>query len=149
VAGGLVSPRVKKLNKLDLSLLAEGDAYASVIYALVQDANYVYVGVANPRVVKKLHKFDLAEAASSPDYGGVVLALAQDDGFIYQGGDLNFYESTYTVRKLRKSDLTQVAESPDYGGIIRALAEDADEPVGPGPVKGTNLADRLISDRAI
>src|SRR5690554_2283381 len=118
--GGLVTNKVYKLNKTNLSKVAERD-YGGSIRAIAQDENYLYVGGLGTNKVHKLNKTDLSKVAESDDYGGVIYALAQDENYIYVGGSV-----TNKVYKLNKTNLTKVVESDGYGGPIYAIAVDDD-----------------------
>ena len=102
--GGGTTRTVNKLNKSNLSQVAESASYGGTIYAIATDDNYVYVGGKAPRTVRKLNKSNLSQVAESASYGGNIYAIAVDDTYVYVGG-----YSTNKVRKLNKSNLSQVA----------------------------------------
>ena len=54
--GGYTTSRVYKLNKSDLSKVAESIDYGGYIYSITSDDNYLYVGGATTNKVYKLHK---------------------------------------------------------------------------------------------
>ena len=117
--GGSSTNRVRKLNKIDLSQVAESASYGGSIEAIAVDDTYVYVGGGSTQTVRKLNKTNLSQVATSANYGGDIRAIAVDDNYVYVGG-----YGPQTVQKLNKSDLSQVAESASYGGDIRAIAVD-------------------------
>src|SRR5690554_2761643 len=113
---GLVTNKVYKLNKTNLTKVAEYD-YGGSIRAIAQDENYIYIGGTTNKVYK-LNKTNLTKVAESDDYGGGIHAIAQDENHVYVGGFM-----TNKVYKLNKTNLSKVAEY-DYGGNIHAIAID-------------------------
>ena len=93
--GGSTAQTVKKLNKSNLSQVAESANYGGTICAIAADDNYVYVGGETTRTAKKLNKSNLSQVVESAYYGGTIYAIAADDNYVYVGG-----ESARTVKKL-------------------------------------------------
>ena len=117
--GGGTTRTVKKLNKYDLSQVAESVNYGGAIYTIAVDNNYVYVGGTDTQTVRKLNKSNLSLVAESADYGGHMYAMAIDDNNVYVGG-----WGTQTVQKLNKSNLSKAAESAYYGEIEAIAVDD-------------------------
>jgi glutamine cyclotransferase len=115
--GGLTTQKVYKLNKSDLSKVAESLTYGGTIYSITSDDNYLYVG-GDTQKVYKLNKSDLSKVAESLTYGGTIWSITSDDNYLYVGGD------TQKVYKLNKSDLSKVSESLTYGGTILSITSD-------------------------
>jgi len=105
-AGGSAG-KIYKLNKSDLSKVAESVAYDGGIYSIASDNNYLYVGgsalyVDNyyVAIIFKLNKSDLSKVAESASDGEVIIeSITLDDNFIYIGGSGG---GTRKVRKLNK-----------------------------------------------
>jgi len=101
--------KIYKLNKSDLSKVAESVAYDgdAIIKSIASDDNYLYVGgsalyVDNyyVAIIFKLNKSDLSKVAESASDGEVIIeSITLDDNFIYIGGSGG---GTRKVRKLNK-----------------------------------------------
>ena len=87
---------LKVVDDNDMSKVADSVNYGAAIYALTQDADYVYVG-GTIQTVQKLRKSDMSKVAESVNYGGVIRTLTQDADYVYVGGI-----TTRTVQKLIK-----------------------------------------------
>jgi peptidase E len=95
--GGDTTRKVYKLNKSDLSKVAESIGYGGNIRSITSDDNYLYVGGDTTRKVYKLNKSDLSKVAESIGYGGNIYSIASDDNYLYVGGG-----TTNKVYKLNK-----------------------------------------------
>jgi len=111
---------VWKIQKSNMSKVAESASYGDDIYAIAEDTDYIYVGGDyNTRKVWKLNKADMSPVAESPAYGDTIYAIAVNSNYVYVGGYV-----TQKVWKLNISDLSKVAESADYGDDIYAMVTE-------------------------
>lgn len=115
------SGTVQKVRKFDLVIVAESENFYPVtyVYAMVQDANYLYVGGNYSYGAFKLLKSDLTKVGENTDYNADVDAMAGDDDFIYIGSG----GQTEKLWKLQKSDMAKVGENATLDGVLGLVVD--------------------------
>jgi len=77
-----------------MTLALESPSYGGDIYALAEDADYVYAAGLTTQTVRKYLKATMAFVGESPGYGGNIWVMIEDGIYIYTGG-----VTTQTIRK--------------------------------------------------
>jgi hypothetical protein len=96
----------------------ESSSYGGLIYSIVSDANYVYVGGATTDKIYQYWKSNMTFQLETISYGGVIWEIASDSTcpYIYAGGT-----GTMKLWQLWMNNMTKKAESTSYGGNIRTV----------------------------
>ena len=77
--GGGTTQKIWKLQKSDLSKVAESADYGGTLFALAEDSNYIYCGGSTTNKVWKLQKSDLSKVAESIAYGATIRTLTGEE----------------------------------------------------------------------
>jgi len=117
--------KIYKLNKEDLTKIAESPAYGGNILCVCCDSSssgYIYYGGWGGATNKicKLLKSDMTTVVLGPNYGGNQIQTCCESGnYIYYGGDGG--AGQHDVCKLLKSNMTTEIRSVNYGGVITSI----------------------------
>jgi hypothetical protein len=97
---------ITKLNKTDLSIAANTNAFGDPVLSMVTDANFIYAagGVFSNHSVKAWHKSNFNFFTASNNVPQNLFSMTQDSSFLYACGNASS-ATNGRIRKFFKSNL--------------------------------------------